>query len=110
MEAAANWSAIVARVGLEPLGDRPRQDVQQEGLGTVLLDLQRRERLLALANELREEQEHDRAADRHVERDHRAREPARQGRLAAGDLAHDPGDEEHRHEGDEPAHARSARR
>ena len=32
------------------------------------------------------------------------REPARQGRLATGELAHDPGDEEHRNEGDEPAH------
>ena len=39
-------------VGLEPLGDRPRQDVQQQGLGTVLLDPQRRECLLALADEL----------------------------------------------------------
>ena len=27
------------RVSLEPFGDGPRQDVQQEGLGSVLLDL-----------------------------------------------------------------------
>ena len=66
---------------------------------------QRRERLLALADELREQPEHDRARDGHVERDHQAREPGRQGRLAAaGQLADDPGDEEHRDEGDEPAH------
>ena len=39
-------------VGLEPLGDRARQDVQQQVLGPVLLDPQRRERLLALADEL----------------------------------------------------------
>ena len=93
-------------VGLEPLGDRPRQDVQQEGLGTVLLDPQRRECLLALADERREEPEHDRSRDGHVERDHRAREPRREWRPAAtGQFAHDPGDEEHRDERDEPAHA-----
>ena len=78
------------RVGLEPLGDRPRQDVQQQGLGTVLLDLQRRERLLALANELREEPEHDGTGNDDVERDHRAGEPRWKRRPATDQLAHEP--------------------
>ena len=64
IDAAANWSAIVGGVGLEPVGDRARQDVQQQGLGTVLLDAQLRERFLALADELDQEPEHDRAARR----------------------------------------------
>ena len=64
IEAAANWSAIVVAVGLEPVGDRAGEDVEQQVLGPVLLDAQRRERLLALAHELHEEPEHDGARRR----------------------------------------------
>ena len=94
-------------VGLELVGDRSRQDVQEQVLGLVLLDAQRGERLFALAHELPEQQEDDHPPDRHVQRDHRGLEPGRKDRPAAArQLAHKARGEEDPHEGGEPAQPR----
>ena len=62
-------------LGLQPVGDRAREDVEQEVLGLRLLQPERCEGSAALACEHREQREHDGAADRDVQRQHRAREP-----------------------------------
>ena len=91
-------------LGLQPVGDRARQDVEQKVLGLCLLDPERCERIAALAGEHREQREHDGAADRDVQGQHRAREPDGQRRPERADhLARESRTEEHDDERDVPA-------
>ena len=92
------------RLGLEPVGDRPRQDVEQQALRPRLLLSQRRERPPALGGEHGQQREHDRAAHRHVEGEHRAREPLGDGRRnPTQQLSGEPRAEEHDEVRDVPA-------
>ena len=92
------------RLGLEPVGDGPGQDVEQQALRSRLLLSQRRECVPALGGEEGQEREHDRAAHRDVEGQHRAREPFGDGRRhAAEQRPGDPRPEEHDEPRDEPA-------
>jgi hypothetical protein len=92
---------------LQLVGDRARQDVEQEVLSLRLFNLERCQRSAALAGEHREQDEHDGAADRDVQGEHGAREPAGQ-RVPnwAEHLARDPRSEEHHEIRDVPAHSR----
>ena len=90
---------------LELLGDGPRQDVEEQVLGAILLDPQCGQGVLSLLREDGEEGEHDRPSDHDVEREHRGPEPDRQRVAAAHHLAGDARPEEDHHEGDEPADA-----
>ena len=91
------------RLGLELLGDRPGQNVEQQALRPRLLLAQGRERVPALGGEHGQEREDDRAAHRHVEGEHRAREPLRDARRATQELSGDPRAEEHDQVRDVPA-------
>ena len=88
---------------LELLRDRARQDVEEQALRPKLLAPQGDEGVLALLREQGQQGEHDRAANDHVERDHRAQEPRRERRRAAKQLAGEARREEDDEEGDEPA-------
>jgi hypothetical protein len=93
------------RLGLELLGDRARQDVEQQALGLRLLHAQRRERVPALVCEHGQQREHDRAAHGDVEREHRGREPlGDRRRVRAEQLPREPRAEEHDEVGEVPAH------
>ena len=63
-------------LGLQPVGDRARQDVEQQVLGLLLLLAERRQGIAALAGEQGQQREHDGAADDDVQGEHRAREPS----------------------------------
>ena len=65
------------RADLQPVGDRARQDVQEQVLGSCLLRSERGQGRRGAAGEQREQGEDDRAADGHVEGEHRGREPGR---------------------------------
>ncbi len=104
IEAAANWSAIVAGVGLEPVGDRARQDVQQQVLGRSCSTRSAASASSRWRTNCARSPNTTAPATVTLSAIIVRREPGRQGRPAAGQLAHDPGDEEHRDEGDEPAH------
>ena len=83
------------RLRLQLLGDGPRQDVEEQVLGLGLLGPKRVDGVSALLREQRQQGEDDRAADHHVHREHRAREPAwRRRRDAAKHLSSDPRAEE----------------
>ena len=90
-------------VGLQSLGDRLRQDVQEEGFRPLLLGSECRQRRVALVGEGREDGEGDRGGTDHVQRQHRAREPDRQIRVREQRLAGQAGEQEDHHERDEPA-------
>ena len=59
MEAAVEVVGDRLGGGLQSLGDRARQDVQEEGLGLLLLGSERRQRRVALVGERGEEREGD---------------------------------------------------
>ena len=104
IEAALELIGDRLGLGLQLVGDRARQDVEQQVLRLRLLDPKCREGVPALLGEQGEQREDDRAADRDVEREHRAREPLGDGRRhAAPQLAGDPRAEEHDEIRDVPA-------
>ena len=92
---------------LQPLGDRAREDVQQQVLGSRLRDPQPGKRVLSLLREEREEREDDRPAHGDVQRQHQAREPLGQRRSAADEDRREAGAEEEGEPHDEPADARA---
>ena len=103
MEAAAKWSAIVWAVGLQSLGDRARQDVQEEGFRLLLLGSECRERRVALVGEGSEECEGDGGSADDVQRQHRAGEPNREIRVREQHLARETREQEDDEERNEPA-------
>ena len=88
--------------GLQSLGDRARQDVQEERFGLLLLGSECRERGVALVGEGGEEGEGHRGGTDDVQRQHRAREPHREIRVREQHLAGDAREQEDHDERDEP--------
>ena len=89
--------------GLQSLGDRARQDVQEERLRPLLLGSECRQRHVALVGERREECEGDRGGTDDVQRQHRARERHREIRFRDEHLTREAGQQEDHDEGSEPA-------
>ena len=105
IDAEVNWSAIVWGSARSRSAIGARQHVEEQALGLVLGDLEGRQCVLPLLGEQREEREHDRPADRDVERQHDGREPRRQRGAGAQDLARDAAREEDSQERHVPADA-----
>ena len=88
--------------GLQSLGDRARQDVQEEGFRLLLLGPECRQRRVALVGERSEDREGDGGRTDDVQRQHRARERNRDICVREEHLAGDAGEHEDHDEGTEP--------